>query len=379
MADYLTYRVRVTTLAPLHIGNGQTLLNEYDYAIKKGRTWRLREEAILETQEVEDPGLLERLLRTPPARLLKEDDYREDAPFFRYVLRGTPRATGEGAQLQEQIKDVYDRPYLPGSSLKGALRTVIGWHAWAERGLKAEPGRLAPNPRWAASRYEKDLFGPDPNHDLLRALQVADSRPLGPEALMVVNVRVVNRRGSLGPPVEVEAIRPDVTFELEMKLDLALFSAWAGRRGLDPRGRRWLEALPEIARQHSRQRMATERGWAAGVKGAQRLSDAYRTLLGALENPDGFPLQVGWGTGWESKTFGSRLKANPALMRVLLRPRNRKQKGYGVARGRPPADPTDFPTSRRVAVSVARDGQGRAMEQPAAPLGWVWVQMEPAG
>lgn len=377
MADYLTYRVRVTTLAPLHIGSGQMLLNEFDYAIKKGRTWRLREEAILEAQDIEDRRLLERLLRTPPAHLLKDDDYREDAPFFRYVLRGTPRATGEGAQLQEQIKDVYDRPYLPGSSLKGALRTVLGWHAWAKLGLRAEPGRLAPNPRWAASRYEKDIFGPDPNHDLLRALHVSDSRPLGPEALMVVNVRVVNRRGNLGPPVEVEAVRPNVTFELEMKLDLALFSDWAGRRGLERRGRAWLEALPEIAREHSRRRMEAEREWAAGVEGARRLADAYRTLLGALENPAGFPLQVGWGTGWESKTFGSHLKANPALMRVLLRPR--REKGYGVARGRPPADPTAFPASRRVAVSVQRDRQGRPVEAPAAPLGWVWVQMEPAG
>jgi len=43
MPDYALFTFRVTTLTPLHIGSGETLLNDYDYAIHQGRTWRFVE------------------------------------------------------------------------------------------------------------------------------------------------------------------------------------------------------------------------------------------------------------------------------------------------------------------------------------------------
>src|SRR5690606_18415556 len=117
-------------------------------------------------------------------------DFRDDSPLFRYVLQGTPRSSAEGAQVREQVKDAYDRPYLPGSSLKGALRTVLAWSIWRERKLQPDARQLQRRRAWAASSYEKAIFGRSPNHDLLRALQVSDSQPLDAAALMIANVRV---------------------------------------------------------------------------------------------------------------------------------------------------------------------------------------------
>lgn len=374
MADYILYHARATLLTPLHIGSGRDLLLSYDYAVHGGRTWRLNEKAVLEAQNVDDPKVLDRLITMPPAELLKKpEDFREGSPLFRYVIRGVPRSQEKGAQLREQLKDPHDRLYLPGTSLKGALRTALAWHAWGELGLRPERTRLNPNPRFAAQGYERAIFGPDPNHDLLRALHVADSASVGPERLILINARVLYPSGKIGSPIELEAIAPETAFHFTVKLDLALFSEWAQRHRLKMRGEEWLRALPKIVNRHTVQRLKEERAWFNNVPGAERVRDFY----GELGIPEqGFLLQVGWGTGWDDKTFGSRLRADQNFLEGILRPP--KQGGYGLARSqRRPGDP--FPKTRRVVVSVQRAPDGRTLERAVAPLGWLWVEMEEVG
>src|SRR6266545_1455195 len=104
MPDYVLYHLAVTTLTPLHIGSGVTLLHEYDYAIQGGRTWRIDDAGFLDAQHTDDPAFIDQLAATPPARLLNPGDYQPGSPFFRYVIKGAPRSQAEGAQIQEQLK-----------------------------------------------------------------------------------------------------------------------------------------------------------------------------------------------------------------------------------------------------------------------------------
>ena len=222
MADYTIYDLTVSVLTPLHIGTGRELLNQYDYAIHNGRTWRLNEGALLDAQDVEDaepwpPQLAQSLRRR--SLLEAPHDYRPDNGLFRYVLRGTPRSNAQGAQLREQIKDAFDRPYLPGSSFKGALRTALAWNVWQQRDMRPEISKIDRRRQWAAQTYEKEIFGRDPNNDSLRALQVSDSAPVDSERLLILNARVMNRRGSLDAPIEMEAIAPDTQLSLTLKVD----------------------------------------------------------------------------------------------------------------------------------------------------------------
>lgn len=372
MAEYTLYDVTVSTLTPLHIGSGVELLHEYDYAIYDKRTWRINEMALLDAQEMDAqtddaPAWAERLARTPPAQLLRPSDFRADSPLFRYVIQGTPRSNAEGAQLREQIKDAYDRPYLPGSSLKGALRTVLAWSIWRERKMSPDPAQLQRRREWAASGYEKAIFGRDPNHDLLRALQVSDSAPLDAQAMMIANVRVQGRSDLAGAPVEVEAVKPDMSFQLSLKVDRQLFTQWAQRAELPAAGATWLAGLPRLAQEHTRDRLRRELVWFEQKK-ATNIVQFYRQLAGARLGPNRFLLQLGWGTGWESKTFGSHLQAGGEFMERILR-------DYRLARGRRAAgDP--FPKSRRVAVGFRRSPDGRISEQAAPPLGWCLVEVK---
>ncbi len=371
MPDYVMYDVDVSLLTPLHIGTGRELLNQYDYAIHNGKTWRINEDALLDAQNVDDPRMAAQLARTPPAQLLLPADFQEGSRFFRYVMQGTPRSGAEGAQLKEQIKDSYDRPYLPGSSLKGALRTAIAWYAWGAAKLRPETQRLGRSRKWAGQEYERILLGKNPNHDLLRVLQVSDSQPLDARALMVLNARVLNRGGKMdGAPIEMEAIRPDAVFRLSIKLDMALFSQWARKGGLKLQGQDWLVNLGDVVQAHSTDRIQRELAWFKRMKGADSLASFYQRLANVSGKLGGsmFFVELGWGAGWESKTFGSRLEKDNRFMERIIR-------DYRLARGsREHGDP--FPKSRRAAVAFRRDQYGGTIETPAYPLGWALVEMK---
>lgn len=374
MADYRLYQVKVSVLTPLHIGSGRDLLHEYDYAIAKGHTWRINEDTLLMGQDLDNPDLADQLAEIPPAQLLDPSrDFRLDNPFFRYVIKGTPRSKAQGAQVREQLKDAYDRPYLPGSSLKGALRTAIAWIAWGKLGLRPERAKLRRQRQFAAQWYEQEIFsnehsGKAPNKDTLRALQVGDSTPVGAERLMIVNVRVMNRGGTLGSPIEIEALRPDTVLQLSIKLDLALFSEWAKRHGVHLQGSSVLKNLPEVLQQYTSARLAQEVNWLNTVPGAEKIATFYRDMQKAQLGDAAFVMQLGWGTGWGNKTFGNHLQEEQRFMEALI-------DDYRLARGkRKSGDP--FPKSRRVLVQVRRSQDGQTQEIPLYPLGWVLVEMK---
>ncbi len=366
MADYVVYDVTVDLLTPLHIGSGRILLHEYDYVIHGNRTWRLNEDALLEAQVVDDPALADVLAQRPPAELLSPADFKEDSPFFRYVLRGRPRAQGEGAELREQLKDPYDRPYLPGSTVKGALRTAIARYAWGEMGLRPDVRELGRKRQWAARSYERRIFGPDPNHDLMRALHVGDSEPVGTDRLAVFNVQVFNRGGaSEGPPIEVEGIQPKTVFTLTVKVDLALFSRWAQKHGLRLNGEKWLERLPQVVQASSRALMEREVDWLRKMPNMASAVSLYRKLLSLNLPPYRCPLPLGWGTGWPSKTFGFHLQEDQRFMAHIIHT-------YRLTKGRwEEGDP--FPKSRRMAVVPRRTQDKKRIITTPLPMGWVML------
>ncbi len=368
MADYLLYDVTVSVITPLHIGSGRELMHEYDYAVHDRRTWRIDENALLDAQDVADPRLADRLATTPPAQLLRPADFQQDSPLFRYVLQGMPRSTQAGAQLREQLKDSFDRTYLPGSSLKGALRSALARHAWRARRMKPDLRMLVRSPKWAAQRIERDLFGETPNQDWLRALQVTDSAPLDATQLLVANAHVHHRGGRLAAPIELEAVRPDTVFQTRFKLDLALFSEWAARARLDLQGREMLEALPAVVQADSVRRAGKEHDWFKEIGNARRVATLYAQLGGAPLGATGFLLQLGWGTGWADKTLGDELQVDQPFMERII-------SDYRLSRGqRHSGDP--FPRSRRVVVTRQHSRDGRPVEEPYAPLGWCLVEMK---
>jgi CRISPR-associated protein Csm5 len=367
-------QVSLELLSPLHIGSGTELLLNYDLVPHAGRTYRVDEEALLEQAlaHAQAAGAAEvnRLLSGRPAgELLAEADFADPAgPLFRYIMPGVPFTKTAGAKVWEQLKDVHDRLYLPGSSLKGALRTVLARGIYARQKRQPDLTRLGRSASWASQPLEHELFGPDPNHDWLRALHVEDSRPLEAEghlALRTIQVYPTQTRESPGLNIDAEVVVKGAVFQTVLTVDEYGFQeevapklGWEGQR-------RWLDQLPRLAKSYARQRLLIEAEYFQAKRGPAGALRFYDHLVEIWEKlaEDELLLQVGWGAGWESKTLGSGLlrQDDQAFERLLSQYRMTKETRREVGDA--------FPKSRHLVL----DKNG----QPSEPLGWLRLQLEP--
>lgn len=367
---HTTYRLTITTLSPLHIGTGTILRQGYDYVVHGGKTWVFDADVLAETLYQEDQHRFKQMADGCPAGdLIYPHEYKPDNPLFRYVLPGAVRAGSKGAELQEQLKDPWDRPYIPGSSLKGALRTALATVGWEQRKLEFAPDWLGDNPKTAAQPMEaRVMYGSKttPNYDLLRALQISDSTPGDKQSLQLFNVQVITGN-KLASPIELEAIKRGITFEATLTLDGFLLKNDTARQlgwSLDDQ-LKWLrpQVITQIANKFSERRIEAE--WKRWQSTNGLVRSFYRTLarqMGDLDRKSEFLLQLGWGGGWDSKTFAYVLTADDDKFYALVRKyRSQMDRQRSFELG------DRFPKSRRLVVQK---------EQAFRPLGWIKVKME---
>lgn len=361
------YRATITTLTPLHIGTGTRLLKDYDYVAHGGRTWIINSDELAnQLGDPEDPGF-QSLMRAKPVELIDDQDYAPDNPLWRYVLDGVPRAQQAGSELQEMLKDPWDRPYIPGSSLKGAIRTALAFFLWPEekpapyQAIMSQKVKQAAEPMEAAILYGREAR---PHYDVMRAFHVADSTADAARSMAVYNVQVVTGE-KLQSPIELEAVRREVTFETTITLDLDLLGR-AEALGWNEGQIKALKNFRQRLNRHSLIRIGTmqETGWR---NAPPHLTSFYEKLAGRAlqldEEKSGFITQLGWGGGWDSKTFGSILTADKAGFAQIVQTFDRfmdKQKSFKQG--------DLYPKSRRVVVSREN--------KPLSPFGWIEVKLE---
>ena len=359
------FDVSLTTLAPLHIATGRELLMGYDYVTHGGRTWFLDAEKMLDSFVDEQGEFDDRILGRPAAELLQDADFTRDNDLFHYVIPGVPRSTRSGAVLREQIKDVYGRPYVPGSSLKGALRTILAWHGFQNQpGMRFKARELNGGRNWAGQGIERGIFGRNPNYDLLRSLHVADSKPIGADSLRLVNAQVVTGAEKFGSPIEAEAVWSDTSFQTTIAFDLFLRTQAAETKlGFGPRNS-WLDDLPSVAQAWGMARLQSEAAWFNQRKYV-RIAQLYTQMAGLLAGnklgKNRFFIQLGWGGGYDSKTISAVLRKDTQEWDTFLD--NRRLSPARMRRRRGDA----FPKSRRVMV---------IKNVPVAPFGWCLVDMK---
>ncbi|MEW5827992.1 MAG: type III-A CRISPR-associated RAMP protein Csm5 [Chloroflexota bacterium] len=365
------YSATIQTISPVHIGDGNTLRQNFDFVTHNGKTWRLNEDEILRTFETQLRPDRAGHYPTPGELVLRDPANFQNPALFRYILQGVARSGKTYAELRSFIKDSQDRPFFPGSSLKGALRTALAWTGWSEVNLRLSRRSDVGNSKsWAARPLEKKLFGSDPNRDLLRALHVADlfgeEKPGG--RLLVVNAQVLTPKNTQSP-IELEALPGDVTFKGSITVDETLFAPFADRELGFGNRRHWLEELTLRAQKHSQARIAQLADWFEHADQNYHLvARFYRELSAASLPTNQALLQVGWGSGWDGKTFGSHLQADEYLFEQLVADFRMHKAG----KDSPPRKPGDaFPRSKRAAMRV-KDGVARAV----APFGWVLLTLE---
>ncbi|MDW8404968.1 type III-A CRISPR-associated RAMP protein Csm5 [Chloroflexus sp.] len=313
------------------------------------------------------------------SNLLRKDDLADGSPIVRYAYAGRPEVKTGSSEILACVKDPADRLYLPGSSLKGALRSALAWALAPERAgqqllsyASARDNRQAAKPIETAIFYgQKRRDDRRVSHDLLRdvmrAVHVSDSQPLA-RSPVLLQVRVFPR----GSPITVEAMPDGVTVSAVLRVEQYPFTDRAARDIIDFGD--WAQrlqpaALAAIGRQRAQALIAGEQAFFKRHTGAAELSRFYDQLAKRLEQLNGttaFLIPIGWGSGWRAKTLDERLRGEQREATFVA-----AVKQYNMKLNRQRSDrfrPGDlFPATRKV---IMRNGQ------PWLPLGWVCVTIE---
>lgn len=149
------------------------------------------------------------------------------------------------------IKDSQGYPYIPGSSLKGAVRTAIAAMMLAKgewrrewRNIEQADDRVHPKKylRWEAENLEKRIFQKleykdregriitNPINDLTRGIRISDSRPLDFENLTLAGKYDRKPEGDINSlPIFRECLAPGTEAHMTITLDLPVMK----KAGLD--------------------------------------------------------------------------------------------------------------------------------------------------
>ena len=230
-------KYKLKTITPVHIGTGETL-SQIDGFYENGRWHRIDIDAVLAAIPESE---LNRLTIAMGGRDFQWKGYLPtNQPSASYTLP-CPEDPQE-TEIREAMKTPFSCPIIPGSSIKGVIRTALLWDLIGDSNqesfkysvnyLKGQL-RRKPNRSWAGQKIEQRVLGKDPNHDLMRAVQVSDTSPIPTDALEMGlawtvtlnrNDRLVQKRESGREyKIFVEQIRIDQPFDFSIKIDKSLF------------------------------------------------------------------------------------------------------------------------------------------------------------
>ena len=377
------YQLEIVT--PVHIGSGETL-NHIDGYYANRRWYHIDLDRVLAHPSADLNALTSEMGRRNFRweRHLRQRNM-DPAELSAYSLP-CPQSPEE-VEIREAIKGVYDQPYIPGSTLKGALRTALLGEILSvnddvyeesrdhidtliDRGPRGNPRREQP-----AREIEQLAFGEDPNRDLFRALHVSDTVLLRSDALEIgmAWTMTLNQNNELVQKIDgrreyknfVQQIRANQRLTFTLKIDNLLFRDREKQRlGFNDLQQETLQDIAEVCRSATDQLVKRERDFFSYYK-LPEIANTYDKLI-SLNNtlPEGaFLLQIGWGTGYNTNTVTDIFTdgAEATVDWMDLRERFR----LGESRSRRGAyDGREFPKTRRILYR----GQN-----PIAPLGWVKI------
>ncbi len=377
-----TIKLTLEVLTPLHAGSGEELRLNLDY-IERGSVPLVVDrqrtlDALVSGDQALDKVITGDWNLAELVKLAGQD--------FGYPLPMLSGKSETPATLREQIKDAEFRPYVPGSSLKGAIRTALLAMWLQEKSTESYSSFLpywdakknAPSekrPAFAATQLTRKAFSGDcparevPNRDILRAFQVSDTR-FQIADLRLANIRwfnVVRQDNQYrarwrdmasrqnrdnwqdASGLYAETLTPDSTASLTLGWDRFLLSDLT-KWGAPAHGAELLPAdfsvLQKVLNNHACRILENEVAFFDQYQVAPLKQQLQKLLNQMQQDSEGAYLRLAWGSGWRGMT-GDWLDA-PSLstMREL----------YRLGRQNMP-----FPKTRRLAV------QGT----PCLPLGWV--------
>jgi CRISPR type III-A-associated RAMP protein Csm5 len=358
-------KVKIETLTSIHIGSGEMLKYGYDF---------------IEGIALDGQNVLGVICPRKMLKLIGEDkidawvtaidngrttdeivkQYAPNAQINDYtsriIIRWSPIKPTD--TLKEFIHDGLGRPYIPGSSIKGAIRTAILASLAAEVNDKERKIDKSFKDRKGydvikanASEIEKTIFGQDPNSDVFRFLQVGDAY-FGKKyevAIKTVNIneRKVQSFWDESKPLLIEALCDGNISTFNIKLNLGLYNQAKSKVHSLPSCMNSMTNLFTTINSHTRKLVKEEiEYWkersdnenAEGVEEYIEKCELIADIIAKCEIGKSCVLRVGYGSGWRFITgaWAESLTNFENIVVPASRPANYKYAEY------------NFPKSRRV-------------------------------
>lgn len=268
-------------------------------------------------------------------------------------LRGDKR-------IRPFTRDAYQRPYIPGTAIKGAMRTALWYHAMkSDDELREKRLKQLLRERKRKERIDdeldKDIFEGyrlrnmerSPNTDILRVIKVGDAQPWERDSLYVGEEETLANdkpRPDISIYLEYQKEEEQTSFSLTFDEELFQKFKETGRRLLFDGLEDFLKKVDAFYREVAREEVAREEE----KKGEKVSRDFYSRLLEKTKDA-GYLLRIGWGGGLPSITIWLALSQE-------LRETMRKE---------------FFKKSRRDKFPLTRRFLKRRDKEPYAPFGWV--------
>lgn len=242
-------KARLTTLTPIHIGNGTSYNKGIDFIQKDGKIGIVDEKKVLQligpdyishwvaSIERYNPDIQQNT--QPLLELLKDRGFR-DIGLDQISSRVCKLKSNESrsTQLKEHYRTGLGDLTIPGSSLKGALKTMIlqylideSRYSFDLKDIKNERTNLRGETRvdWKFDTVDKKLFGDNANEKSTRFIQIGDILFPGVQSV-VHEIRILNRKVEgwnfkPGQHFLIETIPRRMTAEFQWKLNFELLSA----------------------------------------------------------------------------------------------------------------------------------------------------------
>lgn len=279
--------------------------------------------------------------------------YAPSAKATDYAVREISMWSEESTPtLKEFIHDGRGKPYIPGSSIKGAIRTAV--LACESINVNDKENKIFDSRNnLSAKTIESRVFGHDPNHDIMRFLMVGDA-VFGKEyeaAVRMVNLneRELQSYWDESKPQLIEILVPEDDATFEMKINRSQYElAKDTLRVPIPECMTSLETLFNTINHHTLQLLKSEvTYWKERTddENAERVDDYLEKLNDILsaaedcrEEGKSCVLRIGHGSGWRFITgaWAETLTNFKTVVVPQARPRNSLYEQF------------DFPKTRRV-------------------------------
>lgn len=172
-----SFECTLETITPVHIGSGEEYVNGFDIINNK----LINIKSVFNHFSSNQSSMSE-ITEAIEKKQLKDFLDKHNDEVKKYFL-AEPRIPDEigGKNIKKHISNVHNKLYIPGSSIKGSIRTVLIKEEVEKLGI-INRSYLMNNrfskPQNADNNLLKEVVGEDPNHNLLRMLQISDTKQI---------------------------------------------------------------------------------------------------------------------------------------------------------------------------------------------------------